>query len=434
MIDSIEYFLYLHKILIPNDKFCEVNILNTICKIKYEDIIEIEYNFDSSLNKLFYSLNLKLNETDSTITKNVVSEHFYRILSKNQLKLNSIDYNENSLTEFLIDLNKIINSSIYNYCTICADILDIKGIKKISHCKNLKCKKKYYSLVTDNRVMDNYNKDRIVFLFLIDILILGTVHPKGELVFTPLPYTEKSNNFNEFKKNIENKKIFEQKDKLIEILEESENDFVLFNKTTPFFYSILKNAVSNNYFSMCSRENIFKSKLLIKNASNIKFIHMNYSAEIENKFELKYFLFHGSNISCWYSIIKNGLKVMSGTKLMQNDASYGKGIYFSNSFMISLGYSKTEANIFRNNTHSSVSNTIAVGVFEVQEDPEKYKKSNGIYVINNESIILLRTLVLLDYNSTVPSNISDYFLKETPQHKLINKLNVENLKNKRLIS
>jgi ubiquitin-protein ligase len=73
-----------------------------------------------------------------------------------------------------------------------------------------------------------------------------------------------------------------------------------------------------------------------------------------------------------------------------------------------------------------------VGVFEVLEEPTQYKKTPGIYVINNDKIVLLRTLVLIKSGTTVPKDISNYFLKELPLQKQTNKQNVGVLKNKRL--
>lgn len=66
------------------------------------------------------------------------------------------------------------------------------------------------------------------------------------------------------------------------------------------------------------------------------------------------------------------------------------------------------------------------------KDPIKWKKSQGIYVIDDERVLLLRTLVLMDCGSIPPKDISDYFLKEIPLQKQTNKLNVGILKNKRL--
>jgi poly [ADP-ribose] polymerase 6/8 len=50
------------------------------------------------------------------------------------------------------------------------------------------------------------------------------------------------------------------------------------------------------------------------------------------------YAFHGSSIENWHSIIRQGLRNASGTKLQVNGAAYGKGIYLSTSSSMSLGY------------------------------------------------------------------------------------------------
>ena len=143
---------------------------------------------------------------------------------------------------------------------------------------------------------------------------------------------------------------------------------------------------------------------------------MNYSANIENKFQQRYFLFHGSKIHSWYPIIKNGLKVMSKTIFQANGAAHGNGIYFSDDFNYSLSYSS-------NNRSINLANSdIVVGVFEILNDPIAYKKSSNIFVIDDPSIILLRTLVITKFNSPIPKDITKYFTKELPLRAKINKV------------
>jgi ubiquitin-protein ligase len=196
----------------------------------------------------------------------------------------------------------------------------------------------------------------------------------------------------------------------------SSNDLELYSKLNANSYCIIKNAISNNYFSMSSRENVISDKSVI-------FIHINYSAEVENKFHQNHYLFHGSSIYSWYPIIKNGLKVMSGTALQANGAVYGKGIYFSDSFKLSLGYSQNR---------SINLNLCVVGVFEILEDPIKYNKSTNIFVIDDDTILLLRSLVITKNTSKISGDITNYFIKELPLQKKNNKLSISLLKNKRL--
>lgn len=434
----IEEFVSLHQILYPNDKFNLIKTTDNTAHYNYiikhneqnEIKIEINYTHNADLKKMELIL---LNTTNiSSDQTQIIYDHLNRLI-KNK-KLNSIELN--AFTEFLFQLSELIGKGLnyFNYCTICGNDLELKGLTKISCCHNPQCVSESYLFVLDNKITDTYKQDPVVFSFLLEILIIGTLHSKGELAFKPIPIIPDISNLNELKNLIAAQSNIIEKNKLIKLVEHSSNDLELMEKTNPQIYALLKNAVSNNYFSMCSRDNIqikYSNNISTNTTNNktnsLKFIHINYSTEIENKFTQKYFLFHGSSLTSWYPIVKNGLKVMSGTAMMANGAAYGNGIYFSDSFQMSWGYATRLSTTIHGYGTLNV-----VGVFEILEDPARWKKSQGIYVIEDEKVLLLRTLVLLNSNSVVPKDLSNYFLKEIPLQKQTNKLNVGILKNKRL--
>ena len=392
---SLEFFISLHEILLPIESYSiDKKDLNNI-EINQDQIIisyhqiKINYKFEKKKIKVF------LESTD------VESSHIFRLLrTKKIIDSNDlIDLNENSCTEYLMSINKLlVSTDNNNYCTVCGNKLVIKGLKKISHCEKDYCRQQYYSLVTDNKVMDLYNQDPRVFMFLLNVFITGLTHPKVEQTFNPFPNIPDCNNITELKKIIPQELKLQNHIKLMDKLNTSNDDFDLFKKLEQNSYCIIKNAISNNYFSMSSRENVIYD-------SSVIFIHINYSAEIENNFQQYYYLFHGSPIYSWYPIIKNGLKVMSGTALQANGARYGHGIYFSDSFKFSLDYSQ---NIV------TCSDTNVVGVFEILEDPVKFKKSNNTFVIDDDKVMLLRSLVITKPTTKISSDITNYFIKELP--------------------
>lgn len=59
------------------------------------------------------------------------------------------------------------------------------------------------------------------------------------------------------------------------------------------------------------------------------------------------YLWHGSNGERWHSIVRNGLKNYTGTKLQQNGAALGEGIYFAKDSGTSWGYSRASENKYR---------------------------------------------------------------------------------------
>ncbi|AYV81888.1 MAG: polyADP-ribose polymerase, partial [Harvfovirus sp.] len=96
------------------------------------------------------------------------------------------------------------------------------------------------------------------------------------------------------------------------------------------------------------------------------------------------YLFHGSPIGNWYSIMRNGLKNYSGTDMMANGQAHGPGIYMTDSVDFSVGYSAKEA-----------SKMFVIGVAQVL-DRESFKKTPSIYVITDDNKILIRYLILTD--------------------------------------
>jgi ubiquitin-protein ligase len=95
-----------------------------------------------------------------------------------------------------------------------------------------------------------------------------------------------------------------------------------------------------------------------------------------------HFLFHGSNWHNWYSILRNGLKNCSKTKLMTAGAAYGNGIYLSDSSALSYNYG-------RSGTRS------IIGVFEVIGDKDRYKKGPTVFVCPDETQLIQRYLLIV---------------------------------------
>lgn len=68
------------------------------------------------------------------------------------------------------------------------------------------------------------------------------------------------------------------------------------------------------------------------------------SPEKEEKFQKyktqygSFYAFHGSGLSNWHAILRNGLKNMSGTEGQLNGAAYGSGIYLAADSQTSFGY------------------------------------------------------------------------------------------------
>ena len=389
--------------------------------------IEVKYNDKYIIKYLIENNKIKIIPTE------INSVHLVRLLGLKKIQNYAfelvISVDKLYLPDILLQINEYLNitniNNLTDYCTVCGKMLELSGLNNISCCNNNACYIQSKHLVLDNAITDLYKKDSYLCEFLINILIDGTTHPKKEKIFKPLPVIKNISTLTQLIELIN----IQKKNLNITNITMSNNDIELMDKINDTSYALIKNAISNNFFSLNTTKinydnTIIQCKLSEINnpfeSKNIKIINFNYSYEIENKFKKQHFLFHGTPSYSWYPIIKNGLKVMSGTEFQANGASYGNGIYFSDSFDLSLGY-------------SSISQKKIIGVFEILEDVKKYVKTTNIYVIADDQIILLRYLIVIENNDT--SNyqiITDYFVKYLNTINNLDEKKSTNITNKRL--
>lgn len=119
------------------------------------------------------------------------------------------------------------------------------------------------------------------------------------------------------------------------------------------------------------------------------------------------YLYHGSPLSNWQSIMINGLKVTSGTAWMSTGAAYGNGIYASDTLTISYSYSCGQA-------------SVVIGVYEIYE-PQKYLKATGYFVVPTEDLMLLRYLIYIPTSNAGKIVALDQQLKQQWDTKGTNK-------------
>ncbi len=102
------------------------------------------------------------------------------------------------------------------------------------------------------------------------------------------------------------------------------------------------------------------------------------------KYPKRWYLFHGSPLGNWHSILRSGIKNMSGTRFMTTGQAHGPGVYATNDICIAASYG------------CSGNSKIHVAVLELLVDPEQFIKTPGIYVIPNDKILFPRYLLVLD--------------------------------------
>ncbi len=410
----MDSFLELHNILLPQEKYSLLEKNTNILIFKYNQAI-IKYTFEleniiiEPTNYLGYHV-FRIINSRLNLGYNIFDKKFL-IKITNFLELNS---------EIVIILNELLNSDYLGLCTCCSKPVNIMGLDFIRTCSDNNCIRTLNHLPTQDTVISSYQKDREVTLILIKFLIYCSMHhPKRDLAFNPVPSLLGVESPVDFVNVIP--EYFKQNDLITidKFISESENDLELYSKLDNISYGIIKNSLTSNYFNLMSRNDVY-------NDGSVTFISMIYPSEIEKDFHYKTnFLFHGASIFSWYPIIKNGLKVLSGTQLQANGAAYGPGIYMSDSLSVSLGYSS------RSTLHGPV-----VGVFQLKEPIDKFKKVNNIFVIPDEKILLLRALIVFKssngHTSKILKEINDYYTVNPVKDIEITKQSTSNIKNKRL--
>jgi len=119
--------------------------------------------------------------------------------------------------------------------------------------------------------------------------------------------------------------------------------------------------------------------------------------------------FHGSCNGNWHSIIREGIRVMSGTEYQTTGTSYGRGVYFGSHSSISMSYCKNRGthwphSQFYNAGGSITSSLVIMALVEIIDHPTDVKvhpcstgnPSNGgssnIYVCESEDLFVTRFL------------------------------------------
>lgn len=109
-----------------------------------------------------------------------------------------------------------------------------------------------------------------------------------------------------------------------------------------------------------------------------------YIESYRNNQDVSRFGFHGSRRENWYSILRNGLRCLSNTKLMSAGNSLGEGIYLANNFDYSANYTADSTGSPDHWMNGMYMNRFCVvSICEVISSPA-IKGSSGIFVVPKE--------------------------------------------------
>lgn len=318
---------------------------------------------------------------------------------------------------------------IYEICPICfldskndsTDLHQKKKTLEIEPCEQ--CLPDSFGIIYDNIIMDTYNKDPNLFKLLLytSLKAIDTVNR-----FNPVPMYCKS-------KKYENDQLGPEAVSrdfdyyLKSMLTPGTTDRDLYKKINIKEYQFLKHIIiSNNtrlnYFDNSSPGLIARDIDIWKRGESIVFT-IDHPTDIQNRFDSDIsvaHMFHGSSLSNWYSIMRNGLKNYSGTDMMTNGQAHGAGIYLGTNMATSHSYCRGVGSEYR-----------IMGIVQVL-DSARYKKTNNIYVVPDESNILLKYLVLIKNNVASLSAMEKYFTVDLPLAIKTSVIDAAIIRNKRI--
>lgn len=344
------------------------------------------------------------------------------------LFLNSVGYKErldefNKNDEFTIDhdelqdfMDKLVrfietsDESLTRSCPLCYR-------KKSTDCLEItpceECKPDSYDKTYDDCVTDCYNYDKNIFRLL---LYTSLEAIDTEARFTPVPLYCQNNIYDKMYLGIDavNRNIEYYLTKL-EIAKTDRDLFKTIKKTEYMFlkHIILSNGTKLNYFND-TKNGFIDVEQDIWSKNNKKCIVFTVLHPIEKQKQFNsnpnvVHMFHGSSTYNWYSIMRNGLKNFSGTNMMTNGQVYGPGIYLANNISTASSYCK----------QSRDDNKKIIGVVQLLNS-EKYKKTSNIYVVPEESDVLLKYLVVHTGGNQNLLEIEKYLTKELPTNIMSN--------------
>lgn len=371
------------------NKYFELNINNNDLEIvndsKFKLFKSSTYYITGELNKKnIWLVDIKLDiDLDYEIKLDIIR------YVKQSFDINIEDLNTEYTCEKLITFIKCINDT---------NMLHSELSNTLTGYIPVKCKDCFITSWKRAHT-DSYN-------FVVDILLKecfsGIWDPRMETTLKPLPG---------FITKLDNKlfdRICSGFNLIINLCNDGKTDYEIESelyKTSWLGYEVIRCALMN--FNIFSLESMDTERIIGKSGASIFKVKYNNPA-ISNKFDSLlsqsgHMAFHGSSIINWYSIVYNGLFVARGS-LISNGAAYGTGVYLSNSSNLSIGYC---------HKYATTSKNIIIGVFQVDEPIDKFKKTMNIYVVPDETKICLRYLIYMKQTSGTTKyavNIDKYFI------------------------
>ena len=345
----------------------------------------------------------------------VANNHLSNIVNKKK-------YNINDILELVTDIINIMGE-LTNYCIGCHKKMEFQSDEFVT-CGSQECNYKYEELRIGNPVTDKLKDDPEITRFIIDSAFDAILSQRKYDIFEPFPtYFLKNtdeikdsslatrgsmskisgqnyDDYKDFDRITNIVKSFKTKD-FFEFIDICKDDDEIVKEYDEDVYTLIRFIITSCKIDICRDSELITENKTIVNADgsiskkgiskNVKIYKINHPIDKEEEFKKMIdtkspmYLFHGSRWQNWYSIMRNGLKNCSNTKLMTAGAAYGNGIYLSDNFGLSCNYGMS-------------GDKSVLGVFEFAVDINKYKKGPQVFVVDNEKILIQRYLLIIPSN------------------------------------
>lgn len=238
-----------------------------------------------------------------------------------------------------------------------------------------------------NSIIPEWKQKAPLVRFVIEYGFISLRSRRCDKIFKPIPETW-TNRGIEAKDAIKSLDILTDLDKIFHAMTVSRDDEELIQMIGYETYGFIKFLLHMNQAIYIEKYDLVYHEVL---GARCKQFKMTYSPDTEARFkgQATVFRFHGTPAENIMPILANGLRNCSkNDELRLNGAAHGDGIYLSDSAEFSLGYC------------GSASGMMAMLVYEVIDNP-KWFKTNNIYVVDDESALVLRYIVVItDYNNS----------------------------------
>lgn len=300
--------------------------------------------------------------------------------SKN-IEILDVEFCDCPLFYLILEMTEVF-FELSDHCCICERTLDISGIKPLV-CNDKICNFSFTEIGVSANIIGEIRRDPTANDLLIS-LASTTFQTK---FFDPKPPNITNEEFYNF---------FNTLPSMNQLVKECKNDQelkkILKNDKN---FEILKFLILANKAHIIT---LNQPEIQIKECSDytIQFLLVIAPPEFEKEFQKKkkkygsLYLWHGSNVNRWYSILHNGLKDLGRTvDRVHAGPIYGDGIYQSNSSSYSLPYSYSSQNLYINSCLPKNLKVLAM---------TENAKTQGQKILFNLNILrLMKEHVLLDH-------------------------------------